>query len=377
MKLRIVSVLSILMLVLAGSVVGAQDMFCGGLGEADCALLEASGESLPTSTRFSGDVAINVLSAEDNIDITLNMSGGYAVDTAAVDQFNAFIEGLDVDAIIADPASLDIAALSAELKNAFSAADAELMIALVLPPEASDPMIPNPLDLNLWFVDGVGYVDLAPFSMMDPTFDGVYGVDLNEALDFATAFISPEMLAEIDPAELEAMLAEANIDLSMNNDMTEIPDFGDAVMIERLADENGMAVFSTTVDLAALFANEEFRALAIESNDGSDLSDAELEAVLNAMNGALISSSMNVVTSIDPATQYGMRSTASMEMVLDTDALVTAMEAELGEDMGEGIGEVTITFNSDFARSDVDSVSEIPAPAGSTVVPLMELLASM
>lgn len=377
MKSRFVMILTALMLLTLGAMVGAQDsseVFCGDLSADDCALLQRSSENYPESTRFEGNIVMDVVSMEDNINLTMDMSGGYAVDRAAMDAFAAYVEGLDVDALTADPTTFDVTGFIEQLGTVIGAADADLAFNMQLPPELDDGSMPNPLTVNLWFVDGVAYVDLAPFSMFDPTFDGVYGIDTNEALMMASAFITPDMLAEFGSGDIEMLMEQAGVDQTPVDPAL----IGNFATVTRLDDVGGLAVFSTSMDIVGMLQDPEMRAYIIENSDTQDLTVEETDAVLTAFSESLTSSAMTVTTRIDPATEYGVSVNFNLGMTFDSDTFITKME-ELGESMdGEaGIGLVTIEMEASFMRTDIDSVGSIAAPASATVVPIAELMGGM
>ncbi|MGV2437957.1 MAG UNVERIFIED_CONTAM: hypothetical protein LVT10_26280 [Anaerolineae bacterium] len=204
---------------------------------------------------------------------TVLAGGGYVADMDVLSQVSDFIALLEATDSAEDLANLTLENVLTNVGTLLMAADADLSLSITLPDELlaeMDGIISNPLDLNLWFVDGIAYADLTPAAVVDPTLAGIFGIDLNEALAFAQLTLTEEQFQDL--LSDDDLMAQLDMQLdSQDMLMGELPaDIEDAITLTRLNDEDGYAVFETSVDLVTLLSSEFVReqvVTAIESDE--------------------------------------------------------------------------------------------------------------
>ncbi|MFZ2879884.1 MAG: hypothetical protein WA009_10140, partial [Phototrophicaceae bacterium] len=218
------------------------------------------------------------------------------------------------------------------------------------------------LDLNLLLIDGVGYLNFAPLA---PLLGGPEalaamglpadwaGLELVGALEMLAPMMdSMEMpgagdVPAVDPAQNEAML---NALMS-------------AAVITRGADENGKAVFSTTLDLNAIFNNEQFMSMMMEQ--AGELSESELAEAQQMMATFGDAITVSVTQKIDLATFY--QTDVEFNLAIDGAALAAAT--------GESMDSISVVGAFSFA--DFNAAPALSAPAGAPVATIMDLMGMM
>jgi len=374
MKFRSWLIAIVLVFVLSlGSTALAQEfpLFCGDLSEADCALLEEASASLPASTNMDLSLGFSFVAEGETIAFDLSGTGGYV---ANMDGLMGLVEPMDMrdpTAFLEFMDSLTPQVIESLVNGLLDNVDADLMLNINVPADVSGGMVPENLAINLWLIDGVGYVDLAPFSFADPSFDGVYGVDLNE--------IVPIALAQITQEDLDAMVAQMQMQNPMMTDdaMSRFADpafVGQFATLTRVADSTvdgvAVAVFETDIDYGALLASPEMSDMMMQAFASDPSIPAEdAEAMMAALPQMFANSTLTstYMVGIEDGYMYGV--TVTGDFLLD---MMAVMEA-VGE-TEETMDPISMNFNMSLMRSNINNVDGITVPAGATIVPLSELM---
>lgn len=393
-KLMLPLVVILMLMSLAGNVFAQEETVCFGLGEEDCEIYTSLQDNLvsPGSTGFEMTVA-GSLSAPEEMAFQVGVSGAYTTDAAAyqeaIDTFGAIT--------LRDVSLGDVVTV---LDGIISAWDAELFVDVSSTPLAG---MTGGQTIDLYFVDGVAYANLAPFGMLmgDPEMTGTYGVDAFEAID---SVLSSATMADIgtmltsmggmgeapDPeALMEAFsgnmadnpfmagfqqgIASANMQMSD----AEAAEFAS---MERLADEEyegeTVLVFQTTVDIAQTLQNPLVRQQMVTSiqqqfamqGAPEDLdAEALADALIESMAGSTVVVSEKYIQSSNILLGFDM----AMDFTIALEPIATAIGEEMGENDPEAI---SFSANVTFERNSINAVESIALPEDAQVVPLMSLL---
>ena len=384
MKFRMgfVSLLLVLLATFATVAFAQDDLLqpCFDLSEEDCTLYYDAQMFLPESTNFSASVDVAVGLDDQSYTATVLAGGGYVADMDVLSQVSDFIALLEATDSAEDLANLTLENVLTNVGTLLMAADADLSLSITLPDELlaeMDGIISNPLDLNLWFVDGIAYADLTPAAVVDPTLAGIFGIDLNEALAFAQLTLTEEQFQDLlSDDDLMAQL-EAQLD-SQDMLMGELPaDIEDAITLTRLDDEDGYAVFETSVDLVTLLSSEFVREQVVTAIESDEDMSAEgtptADEIVDALIASLTESEIVSYEYIDLESGYYVSTEIYVNTVIDP-APLAALDSGSTEGMPAII---TVDVTIVFERSEIDEVAEIPAPADGIVVPFAELIGSL
>lgn len=349
MKSRIVTLLLalVLVLMLVPAVSAQADPSCLGLSADDCTILQTATANSENITSFNLSYKFNLglsglsMLAPGTSDIVLTSDGG-------------------------GPFAMDEAMMTAE--NPF----AGLKLAMDMNGSLSDGTSEQSGSFSFVIVDG-------NFYMQDPTSGQWAGVNLMDlvtsgALEQAGLPITPEMLmggmaganaGSTDPMEALSMLGLGDMD---PNSLMNIPGF---ITNARLADESMMGQtmypFTTTIDMAPLFASPEFNQILngiLETAGSSDPSMAQVGPMVAML---LQNSQLTISTGqwIGADDMFVHRFTLDINAVIDLSAL-----------MGSGSGSNTaqlppINFNMslDVSLSDINAPVTVVAPEGAEIIP--------
>jgi hypothetical protein len=350
MRKLLISILVVFMLSIGTSVM-AQDE-CGGLGEDDCAILGASNEAM---------TALDAARFASTFDLTLSGEGQSIMLGLTVDGAFSGITGIDVTAL--DTA--DTTALFPALGDLISAFDAELFIGLNIPAELAGEIPAEFSGLDLWLVDGVGYLD---FSQIIPLLgpDGAALTSLGipngpAGLDFVDTLTNLGMFLGDSMGDLGGDLG---MDMGDDSMVPEL-DFAQYATITRGDDVDGNAVFVYDIDFAALAADEEFLGLLETSLEaqggvtGQDLGDTEQALAL--LTTVADGSTFTLTQQIDLETNY-------TELVL----VNFTLSPEALQQLDPNAPALDVVFNFVITISEFDSAT-VAAPDGAPVVGFMEL----
>lgn len=350
----------------------AQDDFCLGLSDDDCELYyDLSGNAeLPESTAFDMVVDVEADADGEEIAFAFDVSGAYVLDVDAiedaVDEFNE-TPVLEVSA----STFLDL------MRGTVSGFDAELEIDYAFPPEMGVPPL-GPF--NLWLVDGIGYVDLSPAAMFDPSLEGIYGVDLFDLIEVPLEnVLIGDLFEGLDGMTGGDFSMDGGDDNPFNNTMAGFnagadlseEDIASFFSIERADDDtvNGtdVVVFVSTLDFGAVMAVDAIAEVAYESAVQSGLpSDISQEDFVDAIAESFDGSVVTVTEKFDESTGYGIQTMVVADITLDIEPL-----AELTGDSDEGV--VTALTTIEFTRSDINAVDAIEVPEDAQVIPVEAL----
>ncbi|MBK8135987.1 MAG: hypothetical protein IPK52_09120 [Chloroflexi bacterium] len=335
MRKLLVCMLMVLALVAFSGVAMAQDPVCGSLSASDCEILtqSAAAQAGLTSATFTFTLDINAGGQA----VPLTGDGSYAVDPAVIAAF--------------DPAAMtnmtDPTAMLGILGDLIKGFDGELNVnAMGMP-------------INLLLVDGVGFINFEPFA---PFLAGApveipagwAGLDLVGALDMLAPMLGsmemPDVQTQVDP-NAQAAIMEAVVKY---------------VTISRAADENGQAVFVTSVDFGALFQDEAFLGFVMaQAMPGQELTEemmAQVGPMLQGLGGGFtFSATQKVDLSTFFATSIGF------EFNLNGAALSAVA--------GETVQDVSVAGAFNFA--DFNAAPALSAPAGAPVATIMDLMGLM
>jgi hypothetical protein len=152
-KLVLLTLLAFVLALFAAPAMAQDEVFCGSLAAEDCDLLLQSSEAMAgvhsAAIEFDVQLDIENIPNAPTINVNLAGSGSFDVDMSVMEGMMEM--GADTSAEDAVAAVLDV----------LKAFDADLSLTLTLPEDLAGMMgAPfSTLDLNLAFVDGVGYVD--------------------------------------------------------------------------------------------------------------------------------------------------------------------------------------------------------------------------
>ena len=370
-----------LVLSLAGISYAQDDEYCLGLGEDDCELYYELIEnaSLPSSTAFELAIGFDGSIEENDNDpeefsASFDISGAYVVDEDAIE--DAFEEFSDVDLLDASPrAFLNL------FRGTVAGFDAELEIDYMFDEQMGVPPI-GPF--NLWLVDGVGYVDFAPFSMFDPSLTGVYGLDMFDLIEFPLENIEmgdifdaiSDMGNSFDMSDFdEDTFSADNPDNPFASAMPVVlseEEIATFVTVERADDDTvdgvDVVVFVTEIDLGAAMEVDAIIAQAYQSAVQADLpEDISEEDFAAALAEGLAGSTITVTEKIDSETGITMQTTVDANITLDI-AAFSALSGEQEE------GSAVFNMTMDFSRSDVNAIDAIELPENAEEIPVEALL---
>lgn len=235
-------ILIFLLLFCTGLTASAQGMtqFCGNLAQEDCDILTQSQTAMTALESATFDFDVQFMTGGEQQMQTLGLTGTGAFSGAGMMSMGM----MNDPSMMTDPTAM-MAAFASTLGNF----DAELNLQLTLPDEIANL---ESLDLQLRLVDGIGYVnfDALRESVGEETLQmggteltgwgGVNLVELFTTLNEQGMMTQGQM--QTTPPDMEAY-------------MTLVQNY---IMVERLPDAEGAAVFQTTMDLAALYADLAF-----------------------------------------------------------------------------------------------------------------------
>lgn len=341
MRKFLVSVLMVVALfAMSGLAMAQTDVVCGTLSAADCEIITQSAAAQSSLTSASFDFNLNITSSGQAIPLTGD--GSYVIDPAVVAGFDA--------AAFANTS--DPAAVFEALGKVLGGFQGELNLSVM-----------GAINLNLVLVNGTGYFN---FASVAPLLGGAEalgamglpagwaGLDLVGAIDmFAPMLSNPEIAAatgEVDPAAQQAIVDA----VAANSTIT------------READENGLAVFVTSVDFGALLQNEAFLSLILEqAAAGQDLGEAEIAQFQQMLASVGQGFNFSATQKIDLSSYY--LTSLSFEFNIDGDAIAAIS--------GEQMEDIVIAGAVNFA--DFNSAAAISAPAGAPIATVMDLMGLM
>ncbi|MEL6268431.1 MAG: hypothetical protein AAFR22_01345 [Chloroflexota bacterium] len=396
MRKSILLILSLVLLLSFSSVASAQSgdfEFCGDLSAEDCDLYYSFFEEHTPIASGGFDMVIDGAVTADGttFDATINVDGAFVYN---LDEYNDYLTTIE-DLTLLD-ISVDL--LLAWLEAGVDAFDGELFIE-VTPPAMFAFMLPvETVDLDLWLVDGVGYVDLTPLGLLaeDPTIAGIYGVDALQAMRDAMGMVTlGQIFDEMDGDDMDGgdfdfddFNFEDNEGFQQFQNQLESQEafqdadvLGEFITFTRMEDSEvdgvAVAVFQTEVDFAALFASEAVLE-AIEANiPEEDMEDVDIETLIPALQESIAGSTFVVTESYGLGDGILYASALEANIIVDP-APFMAMEAGMS-DMGTAdamIEEepIQVEVSIDLIRFDINALEEVTVPADATILTTEDLM---
>lgn len=359
---------TMLLLLLTAMPTLAQSFYCSTLNRTDCALFDRRDVGLPESASFNMTSNTIIRAGFDSVEFSFDMNGSYRLDPEQTAAFEALLE-----------ANEDLEAINREtalqlLTTLLGAADADLFMTLTLP---RDVMI-VPLQVDLWFVDSVGYIDLTSIVAVagQPTLGGIYGFDLANAALFGFGLVEDEDWDEVYSEFMAEIDTESSTDFT--TPLKEQLSLNEAIEITRETDnEAGSAVFLTEIEVLPLLALESFRESFYSSQTTTELSRSEVDALLDALADTLETEGIRYIEIIEPDTGRTVGVTMNTVFAMETSEFADQYAQTTGDyfTFGEGIGTVNVDFEMTITRDNFDMVTEIVEPKDADIVSLFELIA--
>jgi hypothetical protein len=346
MRKVVIAVLLFAMLLL-GSTVMAQDA-CGGLSEADCAIITASNAAMAGVT--SGSFAFSLDVTQEGADGgTVTISGDGAFDASE-------LAGMDMSAMQGG----DMTAIFDGLKALVQGFNGDLTLNISAPPSAG---LPGPLAFELLLIDGVGYLNFESVATL------LGGPEMLTAMGLPTTWGGLDL---VDTIEQLVALAGPSLEDSMGTmpdmstmDPSQYEAFAQYFTFTREADADGAAVFSGTMDFAGLINDPTFMTLlqAQMAAQGQDIPADQMDEVMAMMSQMGDAFNISLTQEIDLATNF-LRG-IDFNMAIDGAAL-----AAMGG--GSDVPNITIAFSFDL--TDHNAAPAISAPADAPVATFMQLM---
>ncbi|HEX2909016.1 MAG TPA: hypothetical protein VHO69_19240 [Phototrophicaceae bacterium] len=367
---KMTSILFVLLLLVSGSAFAqVPPGFCGGLAEADCAILTASSEAMTGLN--SGTATMNIDLTVSNIpdapfeSLAFNVAGDmvYHVDPALVEKYAA---------MQADPSALlkDMSQLGPMMEELFSGMDGQVSLKLTIPQDIVDlaaesgSALPTELSTELRLVAGVGYINLSSLAEALPEAGvptGWYGLEIaklmGSAMNMALAQMEGQAMPSFDP--------------SMFSQFTDPAFLESYIKVERLADSDGAAVFQMSFDMAALATSPAFRDMMVKQMEmmGQEVDEAQIDQMIAMVAQMYEGLDMSITQSVDLSTSY----MTHMDMVFDWD--LTALMSASGASSDVAAPVINLVMSADYA--DFNAAPEVTAPEDATVFTAEQIMQMM
>lgn len=379
MRSKLVSLLLVALLLLASfSTALAQDsVYCGDLAEEDCALLQSAQEAMMSVTSYKSDATYVASVAglpglpADGVTVGVNVAGAFdwSEDALAAAGSLAGKTQEEVMAALGEDAGVLVALLGGLSADVVLSYEMSQELADELGAQAGLPL-PVSASLPVIIADGNLYWDASEFAAWG-AYEGWVGMPLGEVvakLAESGAFSEAAMQQMAsDPSTAMAMAVPA---------MLLAPDaFSEFVVIERGDDADGMAVFTTSFDVAGLLASPMFADLVnqiVASGAIEGVSAADVEQLLPML--PMVAPMLGLT--IDGAQSIGLEDNlvynTSSAIVWDLAGLAQ-MAAMSGADLGLGEG-AGLEFTISVDDSDFNADQGIAAPADAAMLTADQVL---
>jgi hypothetical protein len=375
--------LVVLMLAVFSGAAFAQDVpptFCGDLSEADCSILTESAQAMRelSSAAFNFQLDVNVANIPDptmsDLSFRLTGDGAYAVDPATL------------SALTMSPTDMmaNMDKLPQMMQDLIKAISADANLVLYLPPNlpTGGQPLPEKVGVSLRLVDGFGYVNLDKLAELDTSGNmpkGWIGFDLASFLQQAMAQMgSMSTMPGMGTMNMDAMGMFSN------------PEFiGQFTTISRGADASvdgqNAAVFTTAVDLGALYGSEEFQqymrdqveAAMGTSGSSSGISAQQMDAIMGMYSTMFKGFVVNSTQTIGLDDHYIHQTGITLDWSLDLNSMMASMMGGMGGNSGSSASTmepINIAVNFQGGLSQFNSAPTITAPEDAQIVPLEQML---
>jgi hypothetical protein len=358
MRNRLVFVVTLLLTLLLALPAAAQDptVFCGNLAAADCELLTANAEASKNlssaALTISGELGVVGIPNTPDMNFSLDGSGGYSFDRAAMDALMTSMMG-------AQGGTPDYKALVQALLDALKGLDAELKLTIVVPEAIAEEMdLPaSTIVLDAKFVDGIAYLNfdeldkLTGGMLAQQGMKGWLGINFSEIADKAL---------EENAAMFDQLGTMAGASTMMGNP-ADYEMFAKYLQVARTDSGGGDAEFTMNLDFAGMFSDPAFMDLLKKqmAAQGNTMTDAQLQQMGPMM--AMFSQGLTfeVITRINPDSKQTTHLGLNMKFDMAT---IMAMSGQAGS----GESSVSLVLNIDYSGHNATSVT---APAGAQVAP--------
>jgi hypothetical protein len=351
----------------------AQETYCSTLNRADCALYYRTGQSLPESVSFKMISEFDIGFGFEALTFRLNATGSYLYDADVLAPYDYFFNNPDEVAL----EDLSLAEFTDLIEALITSTDADLQLSLEVPSEISQSDFISPLEIGLWYVDGVGYINLTPLglALSDPTLAGTYGFDLMDALNFGFNLF--------DEDDWQMLMTEDELaDQTLQTASTPLKEqltVYEATTIQRQPDNNSLAVFQTQVELLPLLALPSFRDDIFDSQTTTTLSRDDVDAFADALAQSMVTDGLFIEETINPDTGYTTRIDLRMDVTIDSDTFTETYSQQTGDytTFGTGFGSFDVAFTITIDRFQFEQVGPISPPSDADRISLFELFALM
>lgn len=350
LRLRIFMAL-VAVLVFGGVRVFAQDAFCTGLSEADCAVL------------IESQTAMSALESAA-IKLNLEMTFGGIPDMPAPATIRLYGDGRYA---IIDPEVLrNFSAnmtddLAGAMEGLFKAFALDGTFILELPAALTGASSPNRGAFSIRLVDGFAYMNVDKMMELvgeSGTGQGWMGFDLARFYGRMLDQMRSDLGSVQDQSAAASMMAEF-------------------VTIERLENDEAsgqtLAVFHYTFDYRELASNKAFMDLLRDQlEDMGMMEQVDMDALMNFYAEAFAGLTLEMTQKIGLDDYYAHHLNLQMDWTLDMESL-----GELFGGMSEVIPDITINMNASIDLSQFNTAAPIEAPTDATIFPLDSMLPDM
>jgi len=343
MRKMMVGLMLVAMLMVSGLSFAQEPMvMCGGLAEADCAILTQSADAMASvsSATFTLDLSLDA-GDQGNMDVVAE--GSFEADMAAM--------GLDATALAGLNASDPTAAMGV-LKTLIQGFKGTMNVTLT---GSSELGLPGDVNLDLVLVDGIGYMNFKKLATLagpqgDQMLTG-FGITEWAGLDLVGAV---DMLGGM-AGEMGDMTAEQPDTAAVTEAVVNY------ISITRGADADGEAVFTTTIDLAGLISDPAFA--DIMAAQGTEMTEDNAAEAMKVLEGVVITST----STIDLTTFF--QTSIAFDFAISGEALA----------MSGGTAPSALNLSGNIAFDNFNAAPAVVAPEGpvATIMDLMNMFGGM
>ncbi len=377
MRSKLVSLLLVALLLLASfSTALAQDgVYCGDLSADDCAILQSAQEAMMSVTSYKSDATyaatVTGLPGVADAAVTVNVAGA----------FDWSEDAMMVAGMLAGKTQEEVMAALGEnpdaLVNLVNGLSADVVLSYEINQELADELgaqlgvaLPAAASVPVVIVDGNFYWDASDFAAWG-AYEGWVGMPLAEVVGQLAAS------GALDPAAMEQMSADPTTAMAMAVPaMLLAPDaFNEFVVLERGDDMDGMAIFTTSLDVAGLLSSPMFSELVSQlaaSGAIEGVSSADVEQLLPML--PMVAPMLGLT--IEGAQAIGLEDfmvyNTTSEIIWDLAGL-GQLAAMSGADLGLG-ADAGLSFIVSVDDSDFGADQGIAAPADAAMLTAEQVL---
>jgi hypothetical protein len=336
--------------------------FCGDLAKADCELLTASSKAMQAlqsaGMHFQLDFAMDGLpTTPRSVSFTLIGDGAFTVDSKRL-------------SALGDPSKLtqNMQEFPKLVEEVFKAIAADVTLLLRFPDSLvnlasrSGSALPSKVGLSVRMVDGYGYVNLNKLAELDTSGTlprGWYGIDL----------------AGFYRRALEDQMGSLGALPNTNNLSADPQLLATYVKIERLADAQRagqtLAVFKSTYDLGAAFANPTMQRMLRQQLEGNNaFRGMNMDQIMTMYERLFQGFVFDVTQHIGLEDKYVHQMTMKLDWKPDFSALAPLM----GSSATASLPRLTFRMDLQAELNQFNQTPAITAPPNATIIPIDTLL---